>query len=121
MIKPIWSKAPEWASYFVELEGGRVFWSDKEYSGRIGFNLNESLPAIVLPDVEDSNEFFSLRVVQCTPRPKWKTLIHFKWDGVVVTYEAEGKLTHSTVKRQLMDEMGVDASIRVMLEYIEIV
>ena len=116
MIKPIWSKSPEWASYFVELEGGRVFWSISPYT-----------ELEITPEFKDSglwpdgDDFYKLRVVQCSPRPKWKTLIHFKWDGVVVTYEAEGKLTHSAVKRQLMDEMGVDASIRVMLEYIEIV
>lgn len=119
-MKPNWQSSPTWATHWLELEGSRELWSDREYTNGIKIGINEDA-LLVVPEIEDSKNFYALRVLQCTPRPKWKTLIHFKWDGVVVTYEAEGKLTHSAVKRQLMDEMGVDASIRVMLEYIEIV
>lgn len=119
-MKPNWSTSPTWATHWLELEGNRELWSDKEYCGRIGFNWNESLPNLVVPEVEDAKSFFSLRVLQCIPRPLWKTLIHFKDNGKLVTYEAEGQLSHSTVKRQLMSELGVDNGFRFMLEYVKL-
>ena len=119
-MKPNWKSAPEWCTHWLELEGNRELWSDKEYCGRIGFNWNESLPNLVVPEVEDAKNFFSLRVLQCIPRPLWKTLIHFKDNGKLVTYEADGELTHAAVKRQLMSELGVDKNFRFMVEYVKL-
>ena len=120
-MKPNWSTSPTWATHWLELEGNRELWADKEYSGRIGFNWNESFQNLVVPDVEDFKNFFSLSVLQCIPRPQWKTLIHFKGNGKLVTYEAEGELTHAAVKRQIRDELGVDDNTQIMLEYRQIV
>lgn len=119
-MKPNWKSAPLWATHWLELEGNRELWADKEYSGRIGFNWNESFPNLFVPDVEDSKNFFSLSVLQCIPRPQWKTLIHFKDNGKLVTYEADGELTHAAVKRQLMSELGVDKNFRFMVEYVKL-
>ncbi|MGL4585299.1 MAG: hypothetical protein ACRCVU_20270 [Flavobacterium sp.] len=74
-----------------------------------------------LPNIEDSPSFYKLHVLQCVPRPEWKTLIHFKNEGKVTTYEAEGQLAHAAVKRQLRDELGVDNNTRIMLEYKQLV
>ena len=119
-MKPNWSQSPPWATHWLELEGNRELWSDKERT-EVRVTLVDPSELVVVPEIEDAKNFYRLRVLQCIPRPQWKTLIHFKDNGKLVTYEAEGHLSHSAVKRQLMDEMGVDASIRVMLEYIEIV
>lgn len=117
-MKPNWDSAPPWAKFFVELEGGRSFWSSQpiqelEFSPAL---MNEELP-----NIEDFPNFYKLNVLQCVPRPEWKTLIHFKNEGKVTTYEAEGQLTHAAVKRQLRDELGVDNNTRIMLEYKQLV
>lgn len=114
-MKPNWNKAPEWSTHWLELEGGRGVWSDKERSS-VTFKWNEELP-LLCSDKDDYESFFSLSVLQCVPRPEWKTLIHFKDKGKLVTYEAEGHLTHAAVKRQLMSELGVDSNFRFMVEY----
>lgn len=112
-MKPNWKSAPEWCTHWLELEGNRELWSDKEYCGRIGFNWNESLPNLVVPEVGDAKNFFSLRVLQCIPRPQWETLVHYKEDGEHRTLKTEGWWTHSAIKR----ELGVDNNFRFMLEY----
>lgn len=119
-MKPNWRNAPLWATHWLELEGNRELWSDKEYTNGIKIGWVEPLPLLSVPEVENSSDFFSLRVLQCIPRPLWKTLIHFKDNGKIVTYEAEGHLSHSAVKRQLMSELGVDKDFRFVLEYVKL-
>lgn len=114
-MKPNWSKSPSWATHWLELEGGRSVWSDKFYDN-LSFQWREDLP-LLSSDKDDFESFFSLSVLQCIPRPEWKTLIHFKDNGKLTTYEAEGQLTHAAVKRQLVTELGVDSRVRVMVEY----
>lgn len=118
-MKPNWSKSPQWATHWLELEGNRELWSDKEYTNGIKIGINEDA-LLVVPEIEDSKNFYALRVLQCIPRPLWKTLIHFKDSGKLVTYEAEGHLSHSAVKRQLMSELGVDSGFRFVLEYVKL-
>ena len=115
-MKPNWSTSPTWATHWLELEGNRELWSDKEYTNGIKIGINEDA-LLVVPEIEDSKNFYALRVLQCIPRPQWKTLIHFKDNGKLTTYEAEGQLTHAAVKRQLVTELGVDSGVRVMIEY----
>ena len=117
MIVCDWEKAPAWANYFVELEGGRCFWSSKPIE-ELGFSFE--LENEELPNVEDFPGFYSLSVLQCIPRPEWKTLIHFKEAGKLTTYEAEGKLAHGTVKREIISQLGVDKNTKFMLEYVQI-
>lgn len=117
MIACDWSQAPEYANFFVELEGGRCFWSSREHTE---IELSPVLSNEELPNVEDSPAFYALSVVQCIPRPEWKTLIHFREGGKLTTYEAEGKLAHGTVKRTLISDLGVDKNKSFMLEYIQI-
>lgn len=116
-MKPNWTKSPPWATHWLELEGNRELWADREYTKGIDIAWVEPLQLLCVPKVEDSKNFFSLRVLQCIPRPQWKTLIHFKDSGKLTTYEAEGQLTHAAVKRQLVTELGVDSGVRVMIEY----
>ena len=118
-MKPDWTTSPTWATHWLELEGNRELWVDKEYSG-VKIKPQEEFSVLVCPEVEDCAKFWELNVVQCIPRPLWKTLIHFKDNGKLVTYEAEGQLSHSTVKRQLMSELGVDKDFRFMLEYVKL-
>ena len=119
-MKPNWKSAPEWCTHWLELEGNRELWADKEYTKGIDIAWAEPLQLLSVPDVEDSKNFFSLRVLQCISRPEWKTLIHFKDNGKLVTYEAEGHLSHAAVKRQLLSELGVDKNFRFMLEYVKL-
>ena len=119
-MKPDWKSSPTWATHWLELEGNRELWSDKEYTKGIDIGWAEPLQLLSVPDVEDAGDFFSLRVLQCIPRPLWNTLIHFKDNGKLVTYEAEGHLSHSAVKRQLMSELGVDKDFRFVLEYVKL-
>ena len=119
-MKPDWKSSPHWATHWLELEGNRELWSDKEYTNGIKIGINEDA-VLVVPEIEDSKNFYSLRVIQCIPRPLWKTLIHFKDNGKLVTYEAEGHLSHAAVKRQLISELGVDNNTRIMLEYKQLV
>ena len=118
-MKPNWSQSPQWATHWLELEGNRELWSDGEWD-KLKFKWDEESWCLCVPEVEDASDFFSLRVLQCIPRPQWKTLIHFKDNGKLVTYEAEGELTHAAVKRQLMSELGVDKDFRFMLEYVKL-
>ena len=113
-----WAASPTWASFFVELEGGRSFWSSQELKE---IEISPVLSNEELPNVEDFPGFYSLSVVQCIPRPEWKTLIHFKESGKLTTYEAEGKLAHGTVKRTLISDLGIDKNKSFMLEYLQIV
>ena len=116
-MKPSWDSAPPWAKFFIELEGGRSFWSSREL---VEIEFSPALSNDELPNFEDAPSFYKLNVLQCIPRPEWKTLIHFKNGNKVTTYEAEGQLTHAAVKRQLKDELGVDNNTRIMLEYKQI-
>lgn len=118
-MKPNWTKSPPWATHWLELEGNRELWSDKERT-EVKLTIVDPTELVVVPEVEDSKNFYSLRVLQCIPRPQWKTLIHFKDKGKLVTYEAEGELTHAAVKRQLMSELGVDKNFRFMVEYVKL-
>lgn len=118
-MKPNWKSAPEWCTHWLELEGNRELWSDKERT-EVKLTIVDPTELVVVPEVEDSKNFYSLRVLQCIPRPQWKTLIHFKDKGKLVTYEAEGELTHAAVKRQLMSELGVDKNFRFMVEYVKL-
>lgn len=118
-MKPNWKSSPPWATHWLELEGNRELWSDKEYTNGIKIGINEDA-LLVVPEIEDSKNFYSLRVLQCIPRPLWNTLIHFKDNGKLVTYEAEGHLSHSAVKRQLMGELGVDSGFRFVVEYVKL-
>lgn len=117
MIACDWSQAPEYANFFVELEGGRAFWSSSEIKEMewVPLLTNEELP-----NVEDVPGFYSLSVVQCVPRPEWKTMIHFKEAGKLTTYEAEGKLAHGTVKREIISQLGLDKNKSFMLEYLQV-
>lgn len=119
-MKPNWKSSPTWATHWLELEGNRELWSDKEYTNGIKIGWVDPLPLLSVPEVEDAGDFFMLRVLQCIPRPLWKTLIHFKDSRKLVTYEAEGHLSHSAVKRQLISELGVDSGFRFMLEYVKL-
>lgn len=118
-MKPNWQSSPPWATHWLELEGNRELWSDKERT-EVKLTIVDPTELVVVPEVEDSKNFYSLRVLQCIPRPQWKTLIHFKDKGKLVTYEAEGELTHAAVKRQLMSELGVDKNFRFMVEYVKL-
>lgn len=118
-MKPNWKSSPTWATHWLELEGNRELWSDKERT-EVKLTIVDPTELVVVPEVEDSKNFYSLRVLQCIPRPQWKTLIHFKDKGKLVTYEAEGELTHAAVKRQLMSELGVDKNFRFMVEYVKL-
>ena len=118
-MKPNWSTSPTWATHWLELEGKRELWVDKEYSC-VKIKPQEELSVLVCPEVEDCAKFWELCVLQCIPRPEWKTLIHFKDNMKLTTYEAEGHLSHSAVKRQLMSELGVDKDFRFMLEYVKL-
>ena len=118
-MKPDWNKAPPFATHWLELEGKRELWVDKEYSC-VKIKPQEEFSVLVCPEVEMCKEFWELRVLQCIPRPLWKTLIHFKDNGKLTTYEAEGNLSHAAVKRQLMNELGVDKSFRFMVEYVKL-
>ena len=66
MIECDWSVAPTWANFFVELEGGRAFWSSSEIKEMewVPLLTNEELP-----NTEDVPGFYALSVVQCIPRP----------------------------------------------------
>lgn len=118
MVECDWAASPSWANYFVELEGGRCFWSSREVKEMewVPLLTNEELP-----NVEDVPGFYAISVVQCVPRPEWKTLIHFREGGKLTTYEAEGKLAHGTVKRTLISDLGIDKNKSFMLEYIQII
>lgn len=115
-MNPDWKSSPTWATHWLELEGNRELWSDKERT-EVRVTLVDPSELVVVPDIEDAKDFYRLRVLQCIPRPQWKTMIHFKDSGKLVTYEAEGHLSHSAVKRQLMSELGVDSGFRFMVEY----
>ena len=115
-MKPNWKSCPEWATHWLELEGNRELWSDKEYVEGIKFSWEEPLHSIAVPEVEDSKKFFSLRVLQCIPRPQWETLVHYKENREHRTLKTEGWWTHSAIKR----ELGVDNNFRFMLEYIKL-
>ena len=117
-MKIDWTMCPPWAKFFVILEGGRSFWSSQPIQE---LEFSPVLSNDELPNIEDSPSFYKLSVLECIPRPEWKTLIHFKNGKKVATYEAEGQLTHAAVKRQLKDELGVDNNTRIMLEYKQIV
>lgn len=119
-MKPNWDKSPSWATHWLELEGNRELWSDKEYTNGIKIGWVDEDAVLANPEIEDAKAFFMLRVLQCIPRPEWKTLIHFKDNGKLTTYEAEGHLTHAAVKRQLMSELGVDKDFRFMVEYVKL-
>lgn len=110
-----WSTSPSWANYFVELEGNRCFWSKDAYTS-LSVLPEEALAE--LPTPEHYPDFWKFKVVQCIPRPEWKTLIHFREGGKLTTYEAEGKLAHGTVKRTLISDLGVDKNKSFMLEYV---
>lgn len=116
MIECDWTQAPTWANYFVELEGSRYFWSETPYTEFLmhpQFNCSIS-------NMPTDPVFDTLSVVQCVARPEWKTLIHFKEAGKLTTYEAEGKLAHGTVKREIISQLGVDKNTKFMLEYVQI-
>ena len=115
-MKPNWKFAPEWATHWLELEGNRELWADKEYTKGIDIAWAEPLQLLSVPDVEDSKNFFSLRVLQCIPRPQWETLVHYKENGEHRTLKTEGWWTHSAIKR----ELGVDNNFRFMLEYVKL-
>lgn len=118
-MKPNWKAAPDWCTHWLELEGNRELWSDKERT-EVKLTLVDPTELVVVPEIEDAKSFYRLRVLQCIPRPEWKTLIHFKDNGKLVTYEAEGELTHAAVKRQLMSELGVDSKFRFVVEYVKL-
>lgn len=116
MIVCDWATSPTWANYFVELEGNRCFWSETPYTEfLIHPQFNGSIS-----NMPDDPVFDTLSVVQCIPRPEWKTLIHFREGGKLTTYEAEGKLAHGTVKRALISDLDVDKNKSFMLEYIQL-
>ena len=117
-MKPNWKSCPPWATHWLELEGNRELWSSEAYAlqDSLKFKWDENLPVLAVPDVEDSKKFFSLRVLQCIPRPQWETLVHYKESGEHRTLKTEGWWTHSAIKR----ELGVDNNFRFMLEYVKL-
>ncbi len=75
MIECDWNTAPSWASFFVELEGNRSFWSSQEIKEMewVPLLTNEELP-----NVEDSPAFYALSVVQCIPPSRMENIDPFQ-------------------------------------------
>lgn len=114
-MKPNWKSAPPWATHWLELEGNRELWSDKERT-EVKLTLVDPTELVVVPEVEDAKNFYRLRVLQCIPRPQWETLVHYKENGEHRTLKTEGWWTHSAIKR----ELGVDSGFRFMIEYVKL-